>query len=273
MTSISRAGAQPDHGRVHARRAMPMSPPPTCATAWRACARSCRDEVDEPVIAKVEADAQPIIWLRLLARPAHRRSRSPTTPTASSPTGCRTCPAWPTCASSASGATRCASGSTALRLAAYGLTPQDVEDGAAPAEHRDAGRPHREPPARIHGAVRDRPAHARAVRRPDHPRRRRLSRCGCATSARAELGAARRARRSRASTASRRWRSASSSSRPPTRSTSRKAVQGRTAAASSTTLPDGHEDRDGASTPRCSSSARSTPCSAPSARRWCWWCW
>ena len=44
---------------------------------------------------------------------ATRRWRSPTSPTASSRTGCRTCPASPTCGSSASAATRCASGSTA----------------------------------------------------------------------------------------------------------------------------------------------------------------
>jgi multidrug efflux pump len=36
---------------------------PTCATASRACATSCPTAIDEPVIAKVEADANPIIWL------------------------------------------------------------------------------------------------------------------------------------------------------------------------------------------------------------------
>jgi multidrug efflux pump len=34
-----------------------------CATASRGCATSCRRTIDEPVIAKVEADANPIIWL------------------------------------------------------------------------------------------------------------------------------------------------------------------------------------------------------------------
>ncbi len=43
--------------------ATPTPRPPTCATASRACATSCRPDVDEPVIAKVEADANPIIWL------------------------------------------------------------------------------------------------------------------------------------------------------------------------------------------------------------------
>ena len=38
-------------------------PPPTCATASRACAARLPDAVDEPVIAKVEADATPTIWL------------------------------------------------------------------------------------------------------------------------------------------------------------------------------------------------------------------
>jgi hypothetical protein len=38
------------------------TPRPTCATASRGCAR-LPDRVDEPVIAKVEADATPTIWL------------------------------------------------------------------------------------------------------------------------------------------------------------------------------------------------------------------
>ena len=43
------------------------------------------DEVDEPIIAKIEADAQAILWLRSTAT-ATARSRSPTTPTATSST-------------------------------------------------------------------------------------------------------------------------------------------------------------------------------------------
>jgi multidrug efflux pump len=64
------------------------------------------DEIDEPVIAKVEADAQPILYLAFSSD-----RHSPISPTASSRTGCRTCRASRMCASSASGAMPCASGS------------------------------------------------------------------------------------------------------------------------------------------------------------------
>ena len=69
---------------------------------------------------------------------------------------------------------------------------------AAAAERRGAGGPDREPAARVHRAGRDRPAHGRAVQRPDHPRRRRLSgpAAGC------RRGRDRRARRARRSPAS-----------------------------------------------------------------------
>ena len=104
------------------------------------------------------------------------------------------------------------------RLAAYGLTPQDVEEALR--------RQNVEMPAgRIESAqreftvlVRDRSAHARAVRRPDHQGRQRLS----------GPPGGRRPRRARrrstsagscASTASRPSPSAWSSSRPPIRST------------------------------------------------------
>ena len=38
-----------------------------CATRSRACARGCRTTVDEPVIAKVEADSFPVIWMAVAA--------------------------------------------------------------------------------------------------------------------------------------------------------------------------------------------------------------
>ena len=63
MSSISRPETQPDHHPLPARRAIPTPPPTTCATASAACARQLPDEIDEPVIAKVEADAQPIIYI------------------------------------------------------------------------------------------------------------------------------------------------------------------------------------------------------------------
>ena len=164
MTSISRPEKQPDHRRVPARRATPTRAANDVRDRVARVRGRLPDEIDEPIVAKVEADAA-ADHLAARSRPtATRRWTSPTSPTASSRTGCRTCPAWPTSASSASGATRCASGSTAARLAAYGLTPQDVEDALR--------RQNVEVPAgRIESAAReftvrhrDRPAHAGAVR-------------------------------------------------------------------------------------------------------------
>jgi multidrug efflux pump len=76
ITSISR----PRTARFHVRFKLERNPirrRPTCATAFRACATSCR-RVDEPVIAKVEADANPDHLGGLLVRQAfgagsHRR--------------------------------------------------------------------------------------------------------------------------------------------------------------------------------------------------------
>jgi multidrug efflux pump len=83
--------------------------------------------IDEPVIAKVEADANPIIWIAF--RPTStRRSKSPTSPIASSSRACRRCPAPPTCASSASARFAMRIWLDRDRLAAFNLTPQDVED-------------------------------------------------------------------------------------------------------------------------------------------------
>jgi multidrug efflux pump len=53
------------------------------------------DEIDEPVISKVEADAQPTIYMAF-SSPITAPWRSPTTPTATSRTGCRTFPGSPT---------------------------------------------------------------------------------------------------------------------------------------------------------------------------------
>ncbi|MCK7496100.1 MAG: hypothetical protein MZW92_38035 [Comamonadaceae bacterium] len=114
MTSHRAPEQQPDHGALQARAQTPTPPPPTCATASRACAAGCPTAVDEPVIAKVEADATPIIWLAFTSEHACRRWRSPTSSTASSSRGCRRCPASADVRDLRRAAsTRCASGSTA----------------------------------------------------------------------------------------------------------------------------------------------------------------
>ena len=67
-------------------------------------------EAEDPIVAKVDVNAQPIIWLAL-SSDATAGSSSPTSPTASSRSGCSGCRAWARSSSAASGATPCASGS------------------------------------------------------------------------------------------------------------------------------------------------------------------
>ncbi len=74
--------------------------------------RQLPEEVDEPVIAKVEADAQPIIYLALSSDRQSPGRGDRLSPTASSRTACRTCPVSPRSGSSARACRRCASGST-----------------------------------------------------------------------------------------------------------------------------------------------------------------
>jgi multidrug efflux pump len=62
ITSISRTEQSQITVRFKLRRT-PTPPRPRCATASRGCAGRLPDAVDEPVIAKVEADATPTIWL------------------------------------------------------------------------------------------------------------------------------------------------------------------------------------------------------------------
>ena len=103
------------------------------------------DDIDEPVVSKVEADAEPILYLAFSST-AIPTSRSPTSPTAWCRTGCRRCPASPTCRSTASGAIPCASGSTAT---------------SSPPTADHAGRRGRAAPRRT---SRSRPAASRATR-------------------------------------------------------------------------------------------------------------
>jgi multidrug efflux pump len=110
ISSVSR----PEQSQISVRFRLARNPDGAAADVRDRVARvrsRLPDDIDEPVISKVEADAQPIVYL---ASPPTviRPSTSRTTPTATSRTGCRTCPGSPTSASSASGATPCASGST-----------------------------------------------------------------------------------------------------------------------------------------------------------------
>ena len=114
MSSISR----PEKSQITAKFRLTRDPDAAANDVRDRVARvrgRLPDEIDEPIVSKVEADAQPILYLAF-SSDRHSRWRSPTSPTASSRTGCRTCPAWRTCASSASGAIPCASGWTGRGL-------------------------------------------------------------------------------------------------------------------------------------------------------------
>ena len=111
LTSISRA----EQSQITVRFKLEKNPDDAAADVRDRVSRvrgRLPDAVDEPVIAKVEADATPTIWLAFTQRDADRRWRSPTSSTASSSRACRRCPAWPTCRSAATASSRCASGST-----------------------------------------------------------------------------------------------------------------------------------------------------------------
>jgi multidrug efflux pump len=68
------------------------------------------DETEDPVVAKIEADAQAIMWLAFSSDPSTARWKSPITPTAPSSIACRPCRGWPASSSPASGATPCVCG-------------------------------------------------------------------------------------------------------------------------------------------------------------------
>ena len=179
MSSISRAGEEPDHPGSGSTR-----DPDAAAYDVRDRVGRVRgllpDEVDEPIIAKVEADAQPIIYL---AFSSDRHSPIEVTDFADRFVKDRlqNLPGVADVRIFGERATPCASGWTAARLAAYRLTPQDVENALR--------RQNIEMPAgRIESATREftvvsrnRPAHAGAVRADHHRARRAAIRCACAT--------------------------------------------------------------------------------------------
>ena len=112
MTSQSRS----EQSRINVRFTLSRSPDSAAADVRDKVSRvraKLPEAVDEPVIAKVEADSQPIIYIAVRGRAADAAARRPTTSSATSSRACRCCRAPPTCASSASARCRCASTSTA----------------------------------------------------------------------------------------------------------------------------------------------------------------
>ena len=209
-----------------ARRAIPTLPPTTCATGSSRVRGTLPDEIDEPVIAKVEADAQPILYLAFSSATA----QSPLEVTDYADRFVKDrLQNLPGVADVRIFGERSYSmriwldPRAARRLP---LTPQDVEDALAAPERRDPGGPHREPAARVHRPSRDRPARRRSSSATSSSRRPTAIPVRSATSAHGRAGRAPTSGVNgplqRPATPS---RSASSSRPPPTRSTSRKAVR------------------------------------------------
>ena len=112
MTSQSRS----ETSRINVRFTLKRDPDSAAADVRDKVARArgkLPDTIDEPIIAKVEADSQPGHLHRGAGGIADARSRPPTTSSATCSRGSRCCPAPPTCGSSASGRSRCGSTSTA----------------------------------------------------------------------------------------------------------------------------------------------------------------
>ena len=127
MTSQSRS----ERSQINVRFTLKREPDSAAADVRDKVSRvraKLPDTIDEPVIAKVEADSRPVIYIAVQSGALHGRSRPPITSSATSSRGCRCCPAPRTCASSASARCRCAIDLDRTRLAAYKLTVQDVED-------------------------------------------------------------------------------------------------------------------------------------------------
>ena len=161
--------------------------PTTCATASRACAAQLPRDADDPIVAKQDVNAQPIMWLSLNGKDCLdprdvRRGRQRPLKDA-----CSASRAWARCSSAPAAATPCACGSIPQRLAAHGLTVSDVERRPARRERRDPLRPRRGHGARVRGAHPRRPGDAGGVRaivvapqgdRPGAAGRRRQGRAG-----------------------------------------------------------------------------------------------
>ena len=173
MTSQSRS----ETSRINVRFTLKRDPDSAAADVRDKVARvraKLPDTIDEPVIAKVEADSQPDHLHRRRGGLADADRGLRLRATATSSRGCRCCRARPTCASSASARCRCASTSTARASPATSSRRRTSRTRSAP-ERRNPRRPHRVDDARVHRRRRDRPADARAVQRHHRRQRRRLS--------------------------------------------------------------------------------------------------
>ena len=162
---LERRAVQQHHAGVHPRPRRGRRRAGRARQGLPGARAGCREDIEEPVIAKQEADAQPFFWLALsgenydllqLSDIADRLVKS----AAAEPGrgGQRR-------SSPASGATRCGSGSRTAQLAARGLTVQDVEARHPQPQRRDPGRPDRVGPARVHGPLARRAQDAGGVRR------------------------------------------------------------------------------------------------------------
>ena len=111
LSSISRA----ENSQISVRFKIERNPDSAASDVRDRVARvrsKLPQTIEEPVIAKVEADANPVIWVAF-SSDRHSPLEVPTSPAASSSRACRRCRGRPTCASSATASSPCASGSTA----------------------------------------------------------------------------------------------------------------------------------------------------------------
>jgi len=104
-----------------------MPPRPTCATASRGSASRLPATIDEPVVSKIEADAQAIIWIAVAS---DRQSPMEITDFADRylTDPLKALPGVSSVIIAANASTPCGSGWIASGLAAQGLTVQDVEN-------------------------------------------------------------------------------------------------------------------------------------------------
>ncbi len=222
MTSQSRS----ETSRINVRFTLKRDPDSAAADVRDKVSRArgkLPDTIDEPIIAKVEADSQPIIYIAveagsLTALEASDYVKRYVQPRLS---------VLPGAADVRIFGERQVSMRINLdrtRLAGYKLTVQDVEDAIRRQNAEIPAGPHRVVGARVHRRRRNRRAHARAVQQHHRRQRRRLSGAHPRHRQRRDRPG-RRARRSRATTASRRSTSASSSRRSRTRSSCRTAVR------------------------------------------------
>ena len=223
-TTSSRSAA-PNRARsrcVSAWTAMPTPPRPTCVTAWRRRAALLPDEADEPIVQKQEADAQPIIYLAFssdrhsLIEIADYRQPHGQGPRADHP-GRRP----------GAGLRQPLCDAHLAQSRAPGRRRPDAgrrRGGAARAEHRNPRRPRREPAARVHRAVGNRPARPRSSSPRSSSRTPAATWCAWAMSPRSSSAPIHRAS-APASTARTRSRWAWSSRRWPIRSISRDALK------------------------------------------------